>query len=155
MTESNPAGRPKIEVDWSKVDKSIQAQCPLEEVAGAVGVSVDTLVLRIKEKDGGIYPSFTAYAVNKKAEGKFLLRAKQYQQAMNGNTRMLDKLGDVYLGQARKEIEVPPNHEELSSLHQDLDENKSLKEQLEKLKKEFDAFKSQTNPVISTSDQTI
>jgi|SRR5271170_3768750 len=155
MQGKNPPGRQLIEIDWNKVDTLIRHQCTGEEVAGELGICYDTLVSRIQEKDNGIYSGFSEYASSKKSSGKARLRSSQFAKALKGDSKMLDKLGDVYLGQARKETELPPNEPTLMDLHNVLGENKSLKEQLEQLQKEFDAFKSQADPLIPTSDQTL
>ena len=45
---------------------------------------------------------FTAFSAEKKSEGVELLKAKQYQTAMDGNVTMQIWLGKQYLGQRDK-----------------------------------------------------
>lgn len=88
--------RPKANIDWSKVNKYLQAQCESVGIAGLLGISVDTLYNRCKTDNNMDYSVFVA---QKKSEGKELLRAKQYQIAMEGDKTMLIWLGKQYLEQ--------------------------------------------------------
>ena len=92
-------GRPKANIDWSKVDKYLQAQCDGTGIAGLFGIHPNTLY-RACETDNKI--SFSNYSAIKKAEGKELLRAKQFQSAMEGDKTMQIWLGKQYLGQKDK-----------------------------------------------------
>lgn len=92
-------GRPKIEVDFSEVDKLCQIQCTGEEIASFFEVSYDTLERRCKEK---FKVSLAEYIKEKSAKGKSSLRRLQWKAAMNGNVTMLIWLGKQYLGQADK-----------------------------------------------------
>jgi len=91
--------RPKIIVDWGKVDKYLQAQCDGVSVASILGISPETLYLRCEEDNKS---SFTVYSAKKKAEGVQLLKAKQFQTAMSGNVTMQIWLGKQYAGQREK-----------------------------------------------------
>jgi hypothetical protein len=148
LAVKNPPGRPVIEIDWKKVDDAVKCQCTCEEVAGKLGISTDTLIKRIQEKDGGIYSGFTAYSESKKKAGLSTLRESQFYYALKGNSSLLCKLGDVYLGQAQKQDHLPPNDALLNIVDQLTLENQSLKEQL-------DALKRQANQVICGSDSTV
>ena len=92
--------RPKTVIDWSKVDKYLQAQCDGVGIAGLLGISPDTLYRACQEvhKMG-----FAEYSAQKKAEGVELLKAKQYQLAMEGNVTMGIWLGKQYAGQRDKQ----------------------------------------------------
>jgi len=92
-------GRPKANIDWSKVDKYLQAQCDGVSIAGLLGICPDTLYRSCQEihKIG-----FAEYSAKKKAEGVELLKAKQYQVAMEGDKTMLVWLGKQYAGQRDK-----------------------------------------------------
>lgn len=94
------AGRPKIIVDWKTVGKYLQAQCKATGIAGLLGISVDTLYKACK-RDNKI--NFTVFSEEKKAEGKELLRVKQFQTAMTGNVPMCIWLGKQYLSQSDKQ----------------------------------------------------
>jgi hypothetical protein len=91
--------RPKAVIDWNKVDKYLQAQCDGVGIAGLLGISPDTLYRACQEvhKMG-----FAEYSAIKKAEGVELLKAKQYQVAMEGDKTMLVWLGKQYAGQSDK-----------------------------------------------------
>lgn len=89
-------GRTKIKVDWKKVDNLLKSQCDGTGIAQILGVCADTLYRRcVIEKK----MTFSEYATLKKSEGKELLRAKQFQVAMDGDTTMQIWLGKQYLEQ--------------------------------------------------------
>jgi hypothetical protein len=92
--------RPKTVIDWNKVDKYLQAQCDGVGIAGLLGISPDTLYRACQEihKIG-----FAEYSAQKKAEGKELLKAKQFSVAMEGDKTMLVWLGKQYLQQRDKQ----------------------------------------------------
>jgi len=92
--------RPKANIDWNKVDKYLQAQCGGTGIAGLLGIHPNTLYETCKE----VYKcNFSEYSEQKKGEGKELLRAKQFQTAMDGNVTMQIWLGKNYLEQADKQ----------------------------------------------------
>jgi hypothetical protein len=68
-------------------------------IAGLLGIHPNTLYEACKEKYN---LSFSEYSAQKKAEGKELLRAKQFQVAMEGDKTMLVWLGKQHLGQKDK-----------------------------------------------------
>lgn len=92
-------GRPKVDIDWRKVDRYLQAQCDGAGIAGLLGIHPDTLY-KACERDNKV--GFTAYSAQKRSEGKELLKAKQFETAMSGNVSMQIWLGKQYLGQRDK-----------------------------------------------------
>lgn len=96
----NPPHRPPIPIDWTLVDKCLEADCTGTQVAGILGIHQDTLYGRC-QKDKGM--TFTDYSSEKKCKGDALLKVKQYKEAMNGDRGMLIWLGKQRLGQ-REEI---------------------------------------------------
>lgn len=93
-------GRPKAEIDWTKVDRYLQAQCDGTGIAGILGIAPITLY-RACEREFNV--NFDAYSQQKKAEGVELLKAKQFQTAMEGNVTMQIWLGKQYAGQREKQ----------------------------------------------------
>jgi hypothetical protein len=91
--------RPKTIIDWNKVDKYLQAQCDGVGIAGLLGIHPNTLY---KACDETYKISFSVYSEQKKSEGKELLRAKQFQTAMEGEKTLQIWLGKQYLGQRDK-----------------------------------------------------
>lgn len=92
-------GRPKATIDWVKVDSYLEAQCDGASIARLLGFHPDTLYKACEREHKTL---FTAYAEQKKASGKELLRRKQFDTAMGGDKTMLIWLGKQYLGQADK-----------------------------------------------------
>lgn len=85
-----------MKIDWQAVGEMLQAHCDGAGIAETMGIHSDTLYRRCKE-DLGV--SFSEFAAAKKAEGKNLLRMKQFETAMGGDRSMLIFLGKVLLGQ--------------------------------------------------------
>ena len=87
------AGRPKIKLDYSLIERLAYIQCTQEEIAEIVQVSVRTL-----QRDDEFC------RVYKKAHetGKSSLRRFQWKAAEKGNPTMLIWLGKQYLGQEEK-----------------------------------------------------
>lgn len=91
--------RPKTDIDWKRVDELLVAQCDGVGIASILGIHPNTLYLNC-EQDHKM--SFSAYSQQKRGEGKELLRAKQYELALNGDKTMLVWLGKQYLNQREK-----------------------------------------------------
>lgn len=91
--------RPKAVIDWSKVDFYLRAHCDGVGIAGILGVSPDTLYRACQEEHK---IGFADYSAQKKSEGKELLRATQFQLAIEKDKTMLVWLGKQYLGQRDK-----------------------------------------------------
>jgi hypothetical protein len=92
-------GRKKLFIDWKVVDNLLKSQCDGAIIARMIGISPDTLYKRCKAK---FKVDFSAYSQQKKSEGRELLKAKQYELAMNGDRTMLVWLGKQHLGQKEK-----------------------------------------------------
>jgi hypothetical protein len=92
-------GRPKVSIDWKKVDKLLEAGANGVSIASVIGVCPDT-IYRMCEKKWKM--TFSAYAQSKRAVGLDMLKVKQYQTAMQGDKTMLVWLGKQYLGQSDK-----------------------------------------------------
>lgn len=96
---ARPRNRPQKDINWSKVDTYLRAQCDGVAIAGILGIHPDTLYLacqRVKKM------TFSAYSQMKKAEGKELLRASMYTDALSGNTTMKIWLSKQYLDMSDK-----------------------------------------------------
>lgn len=89
-------GRPKLVLNATGIDLIVEAaeiMCTDDEIAGLLGVSVDTLT---REENA------TAFAEAKKkgnTKGKKSLRRTQFEIAKKGNATMAIWLGKQYLGQ--------------------------------------------------------
>jgi hypothetical protein len=98
-TLATKTGRPKIHIDWDKVDEYMQAHLTAEAIADIIGMHSQTFCDRVLMEKG---ISFTAYSRSKREGGKGKLLHKQYTSAINGNSRMLELLGQEWLGQGKK-----------------------------------------------------
>lgn len=100
----------KIIIDWNKVGKLLNAQCSGVSIASILGIHENTLYDRCRLD---LNMEFMVFSAKKKSEGLELLKAKQFENAMTGNTTMQIWLGKQLLGQ-RDQIEqtitVPQVH---------------------------------------------
>lgn len=86
----NKGGRPPKTVNLDTVEKLAGIGCTHEEIAYALDMSVDTLVIK-----RGFSDAFKKGS----AAGRRSLRHKQYQMAVGGSVPLLIWLGKQYLGQ--------------------------------------------------------
>jgi hypothetical protein len=98
---ANPEGAPKKELDYEILKELCALQCTSEECAAALGVSSDTLTLRLKEDHDKSFPEF--FRIHR-ATGLTSLRRKQFTVASAGDTKMLIHLGKHWLAQIDKTI---------------------------------------------------
>jgi len=91
--------RPKVDIDWERVNELLEADCEGTEIAAHLGIVPNTLYRRC-EDDHKI--SFSKYLQEKKARGNSLLKEKQFEKALAGDSGMLVWLGKNRLGQADK-----------------------------------------------------
>ena len=96
----NKGGRPKIKIDFKKVQLLAGMFCTGEEIASVLDVDYDTLNSRILEKFG---VPFSEYIKKYNENGKASLRRMQYKVASEGNSTMLIWLGKQFLGQTDKQ----------------------------------------------------
>ena len=89
-------GRPKIpDPDWAEVEKMMVVQNTEEDIAYIVGMSVDTLCNRIKERYG---VTFSELYQQKKRFGKDKIRKAMWNAALKGSIPMLIWLSKNWLG---------------------------------------------------------
>ena len=100
--KKNKRGRPRVEVDWALVERLCSIQCMAVEIASALNISVDTLERRCKDDHGIILAD---YMLQKRGNGRIILRRLQFQAAQKGSIPMLIWLGKQYLGQRDKSNE--------------------------------------------------
>jgi hypothetical protein len=84
---------------WEQLDALI-VWASEEYCADKLGISIDTLAVKIKEKFG---LSFPEYKKQKQEPMRINLMKKQYDVAMQGNVSMLIWLGKQYLKQSDKQ----------------------------------------------------
>lgn len=119
-------GRPKANIDWRKVDNLLKAQCDGVGIAGILGIHPNVLYEACKEVNK---LSFSDYSAQKKSEGKELLRAKQFETAMNGNVTMQIWLGKQHLDQKdRKDMTSNDQTLGMSITVESPDEKKQLED---------------------------
>lgn len=93
-------GRPKILIDQSQFEKLCSIMCTLEESAGFLNCSADTIERWCKDTYG---QTFADVFKSKCSPGKVSLRRRQFEEAMKGNTALLIWLGKQHLGQSDKQ----------------------------------------------------
>jgi len=93
-------GRPKIKIDFKKVQLLAGMFCTGEEIAAVLDISYDTLERRTKEEYG---IAFADYIKKYNENGKASLRRMQYKAASEGNATLLVWLGKQFLGQTDKQ----------------------------------------------------
>ena len=127
--------RPKVEIDWSKVDQMIIEGCNGAQVAAAIGACADTLY-RAVEREKGM--TFAAYFNDKRSLGDNYLHRTQFHKAVKDkNVQMLIHLGKYRLGQIDRNDDkdaIPPQD---AIIDRD-NENMSLKAQIAKLEAKVD-----------------
>ena len=119
-------GRPKAKIDWKRVDHLLTCQCDGVGIAGILGVHPNVLYEACKEVNK---LSFSEYSAQKKSKGKELLRAKQFEMAMNGDKSMCIWLGKQYLDQKdRKDMTSNDQTLGMSITVESPDEKKQLED---------------------------
>ena len=96
--EPKKMGRPRIEIDESQFKKLCEYMCTLEEIAGILNCSEDTIERWCKRTFGMTFAdTYKKYS----AEGRMSLRRKQFALAET-SAAMAIFLGKNYLGQTDK-----------------------------------------------------
>lgn len=96
--------RPQKQIDWDMVENMAEAHSPGTEIAQIFNLHPDTFYRKVQEEFG---IGFTEWIQSRKSYGKSRLRAKQYNEALTGNTQLLLRLGEVILDQDKKEVDRP------------------------------------------------
>lgn len=99
-SSGQPVGRPKIDIDWKKVEALLTAGYTGIEVASEIGIHKDTLYDTVKDKFG---VNFSDYAVNLYSKGDGLIKYTRFQKAIKGNVQLLLYLSEVRLKERRGE----------------------------------------------------
>lgn len=99
-------GRPKIEIDFEKINKLCEFHCTAQEIVAHLKIfdskiSYNTVERRIKEEFNMTFGEYVQEKHNGFAKPK--IRGLQWKAAENGNTSMLIWLGKQYLGQTDKQ----------------------------------------------------
>ena len=79
MGKGDPkGGRPRVELDMTKLTNMVRIQCTREECVKVLGVSESTIDRRVKEATG---QGFEAFHEKHSQEGKMSLRRAQFKAA--------------------------------------------------------------------------
>lgn len=92
-------GRPAADIDWDYLDELLEAWCDGTGIASIFGISEHTLYNAVREQYG---VTFSEYKQQKRLSGNDMLRWKQHQMALEGETSMLVWLGKNRLDQTDK-----------------------------------------------------
>lgn len=113
--------RPELSVDWEKVDYMLKCGALGSEIAAAFHMHPDTLYRKINDRYG---VTFTAYQQERRAEGDYSLRQKQYEKAMGltetGDNTLLIWLGKNRLGQ-KNEDKISISEDGLKALEKSME----------------------------------
>jgi hypothetical protein len=103
--KTGPKGpsKPMDDRMFEQLISMIRIQCTAEEISGVLGMSVDTLDRRIKEREIEGVTNFADLYKKHSGEGKASLRREQWKLAQAGNPTMLVWLGKQMLGQKDKQ----------------------------------------------------
>lgn len=93
--DSNPVGRPKIEIDEKILGNLAHIGCTIEEIGSILGVSARTL-----------QRNYAEIITSNREKGKASLRKKMFDKAINkDNTMMQIWLSKNYLGMKERSIQ--------------------------------------------------
>ena len=102
-------GRPRIKIDWNRVDNLCYIHCTGPEIASVLGVDEDTLTAACKRDKNKL---FSEYIKEKSMGGKASLRRRLFKMAEDGNLGAAIWLSKQYLGMKDKqEVEHSGNLE--------------------------------------------
>lgn len=122
-------GRPKAEIDWSRVSEMLEAGATAVGIAASIGIEEDTLRKRCP---GDNNCSFSEFSRQKKAKGDEILREAQFNTAVEGSVPMQIWLGKQRLGQSDKqEISTDPRMNDLKSRIQTRAQTKGVSYEIE------------------------
>lgn len=92
-------GRPRKPFSRQEFEKLCRYQSTIEEIACWFDMDVDTVNQRVAEEYG---TTFSVVFRRYRGHGKVSLRRRQFQKAMEGDSRMLKYLGANWLGQRER-----------------------------------------------------
>lgn len=146
--------RPEKPIDWSRVDKLLEAGCLGTEIAANFDMHPHTFYDRVYNKYN---MTFTDYMSDKRCKGDSLLREVQYDKALKKDNTQLIWLGKNRLGQRDHEEKVTtaPNDAHLSTLLDALNLTKALQIENQELKAKLNDFISKADPVLPGSEQAL
>ena len=90
--------RPKVDIDWERVNELLEADCEGTEIAAHLGIVPDTLYKRCQE-DNKL--RFSDYLQQKKAKGNSLLKEEQFKMATSKDDSQTKKSMLIWLGKQR------------------------------------------------------
>jgi hypothetical protein len=99
MAKKKGAGRPKVEINWNKVNKALEAGANGVQVAAMLGIHFNTLSKRCKDDNKC---DFCDYLTQKRESGNQKLLTVQFDTALEGDRSMMIWLGKQRLGQKDK-----------------------------------------------------
>jgi hypothetical protein len=100
--DKDKVGRPKIEINWDKVDECLEAGANGVQTAAYLGVHYLTLERRFKDMKLDNFDNFDAYMRHKRGKGDADLLLAQHKEAKAGCKTML-----VWKGKTRlKQVEA-------------------------------------------------
>ncbi|ODS99870.1 MAG: hypothetical protein ABS52_19505 [Gemmatimonadetes bacterium SCN 70-22] len=109
-------GRPRKPFSRHEFEKLCRIQSTIEEIAAWFDMDVDTVNKRVYDEYGS---TFSVIFRRYRGHGKVSLRRRQFQKALEGDSRMLKFLGANWLGQ-RERVEFLSSEEAKLALAESL-----------------------------------
>ena len=131
-------GRPSIDFDYDFLERALEINCTMPEVAGLMDVSVETVQTKIKERYG---MHFSELRQRKSAKGKMSIRRKLYSKALDdGDMTALIWLSKNELGMSdRQTLYQTTDYNHIYKLDPDLrKELVNLAMKARQIKQDFD-----------------
>ncbi len=151
LKEKGFCGRPLKPIDWADVDKMIKNQNTGVEIALEYNMHPNTFYDRVLMEKG---ISFTEYYSLVRQSGFKVMRNNYIARALNGNTTLMANLGEEYLGFGNKD-KAPPNDKEVDQKLIEIETAGKLLQEIKSLKEELDALKRKTDPQLLSSESPI
>jgi len=108
-------GRPPKPINWNVVEKMMEAGSPAKRIAGAFYISEENFCKRFKKEFGD---NFTNFVNEYRSGGEAFLELIQYQKALKGHTKELDKLCNIRLGQSEHQVQESPYQADIEKDHE-------------------------------------
>lgn len=108
--------KPLTDKDFEKIELYMKSGATQVKISQAMGLTEDSLRKKVQEH---YQCGYTELAQKLRTTGELLIEAKQFQEAMNGNIKMLIWLGKVRCGQRENDVQstIPAIQDDINKDH--------------------------------------